>query len=180
MDGSPRAAEMMERFDRQFVLLEATMLAYALGREGGRRGFSERVVREISEMKLPHEIEGVATFAVEQLEEVVRLSAEVKREGKVMGRLAYMVTGQRSTGNVAKLLIGAFDVPVGVAMREQERGWYEVSLRGTGGCRTHLGEAVGKIASELGGSGGGHRKAAGARVRVESATTLLERLSDVV
>jgi RecJ-like exonuclease len=176
MDGSPMAAKMMEQADRQFILLEATMLAFAVAKKGSGSGFPEMVVRELSKMKLPHEIEGVATHAVEQLSDAVRLGEEVKRRGKKEGRIAYMVTSQHSTGNVAKLLIGAFEVPVGVALKEQEKGWYEVSLRCTTECKAHLGRVIEVISSQLGGSGGGHRKAAGCRIPTRAMQQMLDKL----
>ena len=161
MDDSPLAKKMMEHGDRQFVLLEATMLALALGHRADEEGFPERVAMELSKMKRPHEIPGVPEAAVKQLEREVALGEEVKAGGKKVGRLAYMVTSQHSTGNVANLLIGAFDVPVGVAMKGKNDGWYEVSLRGTSECRVHLGKTIGTVAARLGGSGGGHMRAAG-------------------
>ena len=180
MDDSPRAKEMMEQADRQFVLLEATMLAYAMARKAGRGGFPDMLVEELSKMKHPHEIPGVPELAVEQLSVMVALEEVVRRKGKRMGGLAYMVTTQRSTGNVAKLLVGGFGVRVGVALKEQERGWYEVSLRCTSDCKVHLGKAIGKIASGLGGSGGGHRKAAGCRIPTGRMKDMLNALSDEV
>jgi oligoribonuclease NrnB/cAMP/cGMP phosphodiesterase (DHH superfamily) len=180
MDTSPLAKRMMEQADRQFVLLEASMLAYALGKKGGEDGFPEAVVQELSKMRHPHEIEGVPQLAVEQLEAVTRLGDRVKRKGKVMGRLAYMVTTQHSTGNIAKLLIGAFAVPVGVAMKEKQDGWYEVSLRCTSECKAHLGRTIDGIARRLGGNGGGHKMAAGCRIPTSKADEMLQALAKKV
>ncbi len=177
MDDSPMAKKMIERGDRQFVLLEATMLALALGDRSDEEGFPEKVVHELSQMKHPHEIEGVPAAAVRELEKEAALGEEVKAKGTRKGDLAYMVTSQYSTGNVSKLLIGAFDVPVGVAMKEKQKGWYEVSLRSTSECKVHLGRTIGRIALKLGGSGGGHRKAAGCRVPVSRADEMIALLS---
>ncbi|HKT21512.1 MAG TPA: hypothetical protein VJR06_02645, partial [Nitrososphaerales archaeon] len=156
MDDSPMAKKLMEKGDRHFVLLEATMLSLALGNMAEEAGYPEMIVAELSRMQRhPHEIPGVPEAALRQLSKEAALGEEVKKEGTKLGRLAYMVTAQYSTGNVAKLLIGAFDVPVGVAMKEKNPGWYEVSLRGTGECRVHLGRTIAKVAVKLGGSGGG-------------------------
>ncbi len=179
MDGSPMAVQLMEQADRQFILLEATMLAYAVAK-GNQKDFPMTVVNELAEMKHPHEIKGVPELAVEQLADVLKLGEEVKRKGRKLGNLAYMVTSQHSTGNVAKLLIGAFEVPVGVALKEQEHGWYEVSLRCTSACKVHLGKTIGKVASELGGNGGGHAKAAGCRIPKPAMRELLDALSRVL
>ncbi len=180
MDDSPLAKRMMEQGDRQFVLLEASMLSFALGGKEAKEGFPEMVVKELSEMKHPHEIPGVPEAAVEELEKVARLGKVVKAQGTKQGRLAYMVTSQYSTGNVAKLLIGAFEVPVGVAMKQKQEGWYEVSLRGTSECKVHLGRTIAKIAALLGGSGGGHRKAAGCRVPISRSDEMLNSLAKKV
>jgi len=177
MDDSPMAKRLMEQGDRLFVLLEATLLSEALGLKGGEVGFPEMVVGELSKMKHPHEIRGVSDAAIEQLRREAALAELVKVRGKKMGHLAYMVTDEHSTGNVAKLLIGAFEVPVGVAMKEQRQGWYEVSLRSTSEARIHLGKTIGRISSRLGGSGGGHYKAAGCRIPVSEANQMLKALA---
>lgn len=180
MDDSPMAKKMMEKGDRQFVLAEAMLLSLALGNRATEAGFPEMVVYDLSRMKHPHEIQGVPEAAVRQLEKETALGKEVKDGGTKLGRLAYMVTSQYSTGTVAKLLIGAFDVPVGVSMKEKKEGWYEVSLRGTSECKIHLGRTIATIAAELGGSGGGHRKAAGCRVPVALVDRMLKELADRV
>ena len=177
MDDSPRAKKLMEQGDRMFVLLEANLLAKALALKGSEDGFPEMVVGELSRMKHPHEIRGVPEAAIEQLKIEAKLGELVKARGKKMGHLAYMVTDQHSTGNVANLLIGAFEVPVGVAMKEKSKGWYEVSLRSTSEARVHLGTTIGKISARLGGSGGGHRRAAGCRVPASRANDMLEALA---
>lgn len=179
-DDSPTAKKLMEQADRQFVLLEATMLAYALSRKGTKDRFPETVVSELSKMKHPHEITDVPHLAVDQLIEAARLGEHVKEQGTKMGRLAYMITNQHSTGNIAKLLVGAFEVPVGVALKEKRPGWYEVSLRSTSECRIHLGRTIDRIAKRLGGNGGGHRKAAGCSIPVSKANTMLSELSKKV
>jgi len=180
MDSSKMAVDMMEQADRQFVLLEASMLSYALGAKARDPGFPELVVDELSQMKHPHEIEGVPEAAVEQLDEVAKLGAEVLAKGKKLGRLAYMETTQYSTGNVAKLLIGAFGVPVGVAFKQKQEGWFEVSTRGTSKSKAHLGKVLSSASAKLGGSGGGHRNAAGCRVPASKIGDLLDLLSKKV
>ena len=180
MDDSPMAKRLMEQGDRHFVLLEATLLSEALGLKGGEEGFPEMVVRELSKMKHPHEIRGVPEAAMEELRREAHLGEVVKAKGKREGHLAYMVTDEYSTGNVAKLLIGAFGVPVGVAMKKQQQGWYEVSLRSTSEARIHLGRTIGRISARLGGSGGGHRRAAGCRIPVSEAGEMLKALEKKV
>jgi hypothetical protein len=57
MDSSPLAGKMMERFDRQFVLLESTLLSYAISNQGRRpRGTSRCLVRvPVKDGGAPHD-----------------------------------------------------------------------------------------------------------------------------
>ena len=176
MDGSASASRMMETFDRQFVLLECTMLAYALARKGRDYAYPEMLVKELALMKAPHSIDDVGKEALEQAEVVRLLAEEVRSKGTRLGRLAYMKTDESATGNVAKLLLGAFGVPVGVAYKEKAGGVAEFSLRSTSESKIHLGKEIGLIAQKHRGSGGGHEKAAGCSVPVSEAEGLLEDL----
>ena len=176
MDASENASRIMETQDRQYVLLESTLLAFALAKNGAEYSFAEMLVKELAQMKAPHTIGGVAEGAEAQAE-VVRLLAEtVRAKGVRMKRLAYMRTEESSTGNVAKLLLGAFEVPVGVAYKVKATGRAEFSLRGTSESRIHLGKEIGAIAQRHKGSGGGHEKAAGCSVPAEEAEGLLKDL----
>jgi RecJ-like exonuclease len=181
MDNSPRAKQLMERSDRHYILLEATLLSHALARKGDDVEFVNSVVGELAKMRQPHEIDDVVGLAIEQLNEVALLTMEVKRLGMKLKRVAYANTTQQATGNVAKLLNGAFNTPVGVSFREKsQKGWYEVSLRGTSECRVHLGRAVGKLVQKYGGAGGGHRLAAGCRIPKDRMESFLLQLDKIV
>src|SRR5579862_9016649 len=80
MDTSANASQMMETFDRQFVLLECTMLAYALAKNGRDYAYPEMLVRELAGMKAPHAIDDVGQAALEQAEVVRRLADDVRTE----------------------------------------------------------------------------------------------------
>ena len=176
MDDAPTAKKMMERAERHFVLLEATMLSFALGNHSDEEGYPEKLVGELAKMRKPHEIAGVPESALAQLAKEASLGEEVKAGGTKKGQLAYMVTGH-STSIVSKVLLGAFDVRVGVALKQKQPGWYEVSLRSVSDSRIHLGRTIGKIAAGLGGSGGGHRKAAGCRIPASRMDEMISALA---
>jgi single-stranded DNA-specific DHH superfamily exonuclease len=176
MDSSSNASAIMETLDRQFILLESTLLAYALAKNGKDRSYPEMLVRELASMKVPHTIDEVGRDALEQAEVVRQLSAEVRSKGVRLTTLAYMKTSESSTGNVAKLLLGAFGVPVGVAYKEKPGDVAEMSLRGTSQSGIHLGKEIGAIAQRHRGSGGGHDKAAGCSVPSSEVMGLLQDL----
>jgi single-stranded-DNA-specific exonuclease len=176
LDSSPLAGKMMERFDRQFVLLESTMLSYAIANQGRDARYLETLVEALSRMQMPHTIQGVSAYALKQAETMRTLEAEVGRKGSVMGKLAYMETDQSSTGNVAKLLLGAFNVQVGVSYRAKQGGRVEVSLRCTSECRIHLGQTISEIAAKHQGNGGGHARAAGCTIPEAEVIQVLREL----
>ena len=177
MDDAPVAKQMMERAERHFVLLEATMLSSALGNKSDVDGYPETLVGELARMKHPHEIKGVPEAAVAQLVKEARLVDAVKAAGKKKGKLAYVVMDGYSTSIVANVVLSTFDVLVAVAMKEKQPGWYEVSLRSVNESKVHLGQAISKIAAQLGGSGGGHKKAAGCRIPASRADEMIAALA---
>jgi len=177
MDASPMGRRLMEKTDRHFVLAESMLLSHAIARVDSGSSFRRIVVRELSAMRLPHEIERVPDLALAQLRAEATLANKVKRTGRKDGLLAVVKTTENSTGNVAKLLIGAFDVPLGISYRDKGDGWCEVSLRSTSALRIHLGKSISKIALRLGGNGGGHMKAAGCRVPRSKVQEMLRELA---
>lgn len=165
MDDKPAAKKIISRHDRQFILLESTLLTHALLGAGDDPGFISRVVAELSELKFPHEIEGVFDYAQKGLAETSRLMVEVAEKGVKSTWIAYMETTEGSTGTIANLLIGAFDVPIGIAYRlVKDEDLYEVSLRGSYDSKFNLGQIISQVTGMIGGSGGGHKKASGARI----------------
>lgn len=180
MDSSPHATKVMERFDRQYVLLQSTLLSYAIANNAGEYSYLDLLVRELASMKRPSAIENVPTLALRQAEVMAELETVVGQKGVKLGRLAYMETAESSTGNVAKLLLGAFDVVVGVSFKKKDGDRAEMSLRGTSECRVHLGQTISEIASRHAGNGGGHQKAAGCSVPVTEVTPLLNELAQRV
>ncbi|MCL4435421.1 MAG: DHHA1 domain-containing protein [Thaumarchaeota archaeon] len=167
-DNQPVAKQIIALHDRQFVLLEATLLTYAL--IGAAAAVDEadirsRVVAGLSENKFPHQIEGITEAAKKGLEATAQLMLEVAKKGTKGNQIAYMEVKEGSTGTVANLLVGAFEVPVGIAYRYmKDEDVYEVSLRGSYQSQYDLGKIVSEVTGMVGGSGGGHKKASGARI----------------
>ena len=138
-----------------------------------------KLAEELASGKLPHEIEGASEYAQLHAARSAELISIAKRNGrKVHENFAYIVTKESSTGNVANFLVGAFDVPVGVAIREEEPGFYEISLRSTEQSKHDLGKIMGRITTTLGTSGGGHPHASGGRIRRDQLDEFLNLLDE--
>ncbi len=164
LDTSKKASEIIEMYDRQFLLFEATLLSHSMGRKTDER-FRYRLVDALAEGMFPHQISGITKYASDQAEKVSLLLNTVKSKGKKKKGLAYFLTIERSTGNVANLLPGAFGVKVGLSLKLNSRDKsYDVSARGLSSFKGHLGDIMAKVSSKVGGYGGGHRLASGARI----------------
>lgn len=168
LDTRPFAKKLISSFDRQFLLYEATVLSFTIsviGRDS-IRGNTRLIdlVKQLADGKLPHEIKDASSLAQEQAKSSADILKLVKVRGKRMKHYAYFLTGESSTGNIANFVTGAFEVPVGVALRKEPE-YYEISLRSVEESKHDLGKIISKIASRLNASGGGHPHASGARIR---------------
>lgn len=182
LDLQPFARKIISSFDRQFLLYEATVLAFSIsiiGRDGPEsNSHLVKIAEELASEKMPHEIQDASSYAQEFASHSAALIEKVKREGKKMRNFAYFKTKESSTGNVANFLVGSFNVPVGVAFREEEPGYYEISMRGSEESNHDLGKIVSKISNKFSTSGGGHPRAAGARIKVSQFEEFLDLLDE--
>ena len=181
MDLQPYAKKLVASFDRQFLLYEATVLSFAISTIG--RGSADsnaqlvKLAEELAAGKLPHQIRGASEYAQSFADRSAELITAARKYGKkVHENFAYYLTKESSTGNVANFLVGAFDVPVGVAIREEEPGYYEISLRSVEQSKHDLGKIMGRISVKLNSSGGGHPHASGGRIKQEQLDLFLEML----
>jgi len=64
---------------------------------------------------------------------------------------------------VVNFVLGSSGKPAAMVYKfKDDINSYVVSIRGSAGCKVHLGRLTNEIAAELGGSGGGHDRACGA------------------
>ena len=98
---------------------------------------------------------------------------------KVMKNLGYMEILDSGASGAVNFVLGLSGKDVGVAYKERtDYGIYAVSVRGSKACKVHLGKLVNKLATEAGGSGGGHDKACGASVPKENIKKFIKNLND--
>ena len=80
-----------------------------------------------------------------------------------MKNFGHMEILDSGASGAVNFVLGLSGKDVGVAYKERvDHGIYAVSIRGSKDCKVHLGRIVNSLATELGGSGGGHDKACGA------------------
>lgn len=163
MEDRPLGSKLLQRFDRQFVLLEATVLTFTITSHQKDCDYLLYLVDELSEGRYPHEIPNTFEFARIQAEKISGVIQKVKEGMKKMKNLSYMEVVDSGASMVVNFVLGLSGKNVGVSYKlREEQGIYAVSIRGSKDCKIHLGRIVNQLATDLGGSGGGHDKACGA------------------
>jgi RecJ-like exonuclease len=163
MEERPIATKLLQMYDRQFALINATVLTYNIVGHQKDLDYLLYLVDELSESKYPHEIPNTFEFAQIQVGKLAEIISKVKESMKILKNLAYMEILDSGASGAVNFVLGLSGKHVGIAYKERtDHGIYAVSVRGSRSCKVHLGRLVSSISTELGGSGGGHDKACGA------------------
>jgi len=163
MEDRPIGSKLLQIYDRQFALINATVLTYNIVGHQKEPDYLLYLVEELADSKFPHDIPNTFEFAQIQVEKLSRMIAKVKQGMKTMKNLGYMEILDAGASGAVNFVMGLSGKNVGVAYKERtDYGIYAVSVRGSKNCKVHLGKIVNILATDLGGSGGGHDKACGA------------------
>ena len=163
MEDRPIGSKLLQIYDRQFALISATVLTYNIVGHQKEPDYLLYLVEELADSKFPHDIPNTFEFAQIQVEKLSQMIAKVKAGLKTMKNLGYMEILDAGASGAVNFVMGLSGKDVGVAYKERvDHGIYAVSVRGSKNCKVHLGKIVNVLATDLGGSGGGHDKACGA------------------
>lgn len=163
MEDRPKASKLLQIYDRQFALINATVLTFNIVGHQKDPDYLLYLVDELAESKYPHEIPNTFEFAQIQVSKLSEMIGKVKKSMKTMKNLAYMEILDAGASGAVNFVLGLSGKDVGVAFKERiGHDIYAVSIRGSKSCKIHLGKLVNPLATKLGGSGGGHDKACGA------------------
>ena len=178
MEDRPLGSQLLQIFDRQFALISATVLTYNIVGHQKESDYLLYLVDELSESKYPHEIPNSYEFAQLQVEKLASIISKVKENMKLKKNLGYMEITDSGASGAVNFVLGLSGKDVGIAYKERvDYGVYAVSVRGSKQCKTHLGKLINKIATDVGGSGGGHDKACGASVPKDKITKFINAIN---
>jgi RecJ-like exonuclease len=166
--------ELLEDWDKRTVFLEAGILVQGLEGDSDL-GFKREVVKLLSKGKLPSSnIELLGRALVETSREE-KLLESINNEIRKTGDVAYVLDFDASLGKAANYARICGAASVGVAAKTVNN-WVEISLR-TREDTIDLNTIVRTLAERYGGSGGGHPRAAGAKIPATSFTQFVQALS---
>jgi len=178
MDDRPVGSKLLQKFDRQFALLEATVLTFTIASHQKDGEYLLYLVDELSESKYPHDLPNAFEFARLQAEKISGVIQKVKENMKTMKNLAYMEVKDSGASMVVNFVLGMSGKDVGVSYKlREDHGIYAVSIRGSRTLKVHLGRIINALATDLGGSGGGHDKACGAVIPKEKIGIFLKKFN---
>ncbi|MBM3291760.1 hypothetical protein FJY84_03690 [Candidatus Bathyarchaeota archaeon] len=176
-EDGPIASIILDHMDRKFVQHEAFILTHALGCEQSSE-FKYQVIKDLSVYAYPHRIKNANELAYKQLEKIVKIKDIIPIKAIKLGRLAYMeCNDDLSTGEVANIIMDTLGLDVGLCYKISD-GMANISLRGERRLIEHLGEIAFKLADNCGGFGGGHNRAAGAKIPENTLKQFIQDLSE--
>ena len=177
LENGPLAKKVLRRYDRDFVLFETMLLSYAV--EKADTDYKKKLVPRLSRLEYPHQIPDVSKLALEQAERAASLRRELPLRTQRIGDVFYADAKGDSTGTIANLLIDVCNADIGVGYDTNEKTQIsDLSIRGAMSSSVSLGKKVSKLAKRLGGTGGGHPKASGARIPASKLMEFIHALSD--
>jgi single-stranded-DNA-specific exonuclease len=182
METKPLASRIVSRYDRQFLMLEASALSYMISSSQHEIEFLTNIIDKLSNMKYPHEIEGGFNRAERFARKVASVAESLKEYVSVRRNIAYVESNaELSSSMIVNFILGLFGKPVALVYKLKiDINSYVVSIRGSKECKLHLGRVVNSLSSKMGGSGGGHEKACGAVIAKEKINEFIEELDSII
>ena len=177
MENRPIASKLLQMYDRQFALINATVLTYNIVGHQKDPDYLLYLVDELSNSKFPHEIPNTYEFAQLQVGKLAEIMSKVRKSMKVSKNLAHMEVLDSGASGAVNFVLGFSGKDVGIAYKERiDKGIFAVSVRGSPSCKTHLGRLVSSVAAKFDGSGGGHDKACGAVIPKDNMKKFLKEM----
>lgn len=178
LETRPIASNLVSRFDRQFLMLEATALSYMISSSQHDIDFLMKIVDDLSQEKYPHDIEGGFLRAERHASKVLSVVKSIEDSIRVGKNLAYVqINSELPSSMVVNFVLGASGKRVALVYKiKEDINSCIISIRGSNECKVHLGRIVNNLSSTLSGSGGGHEKASGAVIPKEKFSEFIKQL----
>lgn len=161
-DATEWVRNSLERWDKRDLFFESGILSHGL--EGARKlyEFKREIVDHLARNLKPSAHDELVKRAIAHAKENEELYVWVKNNLIVEGYVAYVINPPGSLGIAATYALGISGARIGLAA-EAKDDLMVMSVRSAG--ELDLNKALRELSHQIEGSGGGHKKAAGARIR---------------
>lgn len=178
MESRPVASKIVSKFDRQFLMLESTVLSYIISSSQHENEFLLEIIQVLTQMKFPHDIEGGFERAEKYARKIGFVSKAIEKSIVLGKNLASVQNSyDLSSSMIVNFVLGFSGKQAAMVYRfKEDIGSYIISIRGSNDNKIHLGRIVNNLSSKLGGSGGGHEKACGAVIPESTITKFISEL----
>ncbi|MBS7641185.1 MAG: DHHA1 domain-containing protein [Candidatus Bathyarchaeia archaeon] len=176
MDDTPIINKLLGGWDKRAVYFEVGVLVQGL--EGHKRDydFKRSIVSHLSLGLPPSLHQSLLTSAIESAKREEEIIRGLKEHIQIYGEVAYTLDFPFPLGKTAIYARALAGTRIGVA-GERRSGLIDMSIR-TCEERIDLNRILRRITLKLGGSGGGHPKAAGARIPEENFQKFIKELNE--
>lgn len=178
MDDTPVINQLLCNWDKRAVYFEVGVLVQGL--EGHKRNydFKRGIVNHLSQGLPPSLHDDLLKSALESARKEEEIIRELKGYVRSYGEVAYVLNVPFPLGKAAIYARALAGTLIGVAC-ERRKGFMDMSIR-TCEKNIDLNKILRRISLKLGGSGGGHPNAAGARIPEENFSKFIEELNNAV
>ncbi len=175
LDETPTIQRLLKRWDKRTLYFESGLLIQGIEGQKRNHELKRSIVANLANNLPPSFDRRLVELAIQNthLEEIA--IREIKGKIKTLGKIAYILNFPFSLGKTATYARGLSDALIGIA-GEERKNMIDISLR-TCSEEIDLNRMLREIATKLRGSGGGHPKAAGARIPKENFKRFLEEMN---
>jgi RecJ-like exonuclease len=174
LDDTPLMHQLLLAYERRTLFLDAGILAQGLTYNDFH--FKRGLVESLASGKLTCENETLVQRAIEQSIHDKHARAEVLRRYTARTHIAFIVDPPASKSKTAHWVMGHSGCPVGICAVHHRTKTTKMDLTLRGNGQVDLRPLVYEVASGLGGTGGGHPNASGARIPAEAFERFLEEV----
>jgi single-stranded-DNA-specific exonuclease len=179
-DLTPLCIDRLNRWDRRSVFLQAGFLCGALEVTRPEHEFHRQIVDLLASCRPPCEDNRIVTSAVKASELEESFRQRVEKSAKKSGRIGVVYDLNGPAGKGATYAAAATGVSIGAYVdNDERRGIADISFRVIDRS-VDLNVILRAVAPKLGGSGGGHAEACGARVPTSKLDQLFVAINEML
>lgn len=161
-DDTALMQELLLNWDKRALYFEVGTLVQGIEFSGRDYEFKRKVLRELSENRLPSANKKLVELALKEAEEEDVAILKIKENVKTVGKVSYVLDPNFSLGKTAIYAKALANTSIGIGA-ETRNEIIDMSLR-TSDKEIDLDKILRELAPKFGGAGGGHALASGARV----------------